>query len=656
MKVDKVLSTRAAPDLVVTQVTQIITKCPLPSRIFHGRRIILDQMHQFFEQDQGKQHIFLLHGLGGAGKTQTALRFIEESSSCFSDIFLIDTSTVETINTGLKNIAVTRNVGSTADDALRWLSTQPAEWLLLFDNADDPNINLQMFFPACTHGNILITSRNPGLRVYTGAHSLVSDMEELDAVELLLTSAGEDFTSGNRIIAADIVKALWYLPLAIIQAGAFISKSGLLDKYLDLYKKNQAKLLREKPTQSHADYAWTVYTTWQISFDQLSQLAKTLLQLWSFLHHEGITEDLFSHAATYKTEWYPQGPSDEELQEPLEFLSQFLGPDHVWDALRFIEIRTEIRSYSLVNFDPNKKTFSVHPLVHSWTQTTLIDPQSYHHSMVAIVGMAIADIPWQDMQLASVKLLPHVDSLIHGNGNVKPDFCYQYGVLYWWADRFKDAEQLQLAALEDRRDILDEDHPDTLLAMGDLASTYYQLGQLKEAEELGVVVLEKWRKILGEDYPDTLHAMGNLASTYRQLGQLKEAEELEVVVLEKQRKILGEDHPETLHAMGNLASTYHKLGQLKEAEELEVVVLEKRKKVLGEDHPDTLRSMANLAATYYRLGRFTEAETLYVDLLAKRKAVLGDDHPDTRETLSNLAATQRAINGSRNRNRLNRFF
>ncbi|KAJ7631516.1 P-loop containing nucleoside triphosphate hydrolase protein [Mycena rosella] len=671
------------------QVTQSITKCPPPSRIFHGRKIILDQMHQFFEQDLGNQHIFLLHGLGGAGKTQTALKFIQESSSRFSDIFFIDTSTLETIDTGLKNIAATRNVGSTADDALQWLSSQPSEWMLLFDNADDPSIDLHRFFPPCTHGNILITSRNPGLRVYAGSHSLVSDMEELDAVELLLKSASEDITPGNKVIAAEI--ALWYLPLAMIQAGAFISKSGVLDKYLDLYKENQAKLLREKPSQSHTNYAWTAYTTWQISFDQLSKQAQTLLQLWSFLHYEGIPEDIFSYASMYKPR--PHGPTEAELKKPLEFLSHFMGPNLLWDSLHFMEVTNEIRAYSLVNFDPDKKSFSVHPLVHSWTQTTLTDPQSYHHSMVAIVGMAIADIPWQDMTLASFKLLPHVDSLISGNENIKPDFRYEYGRLYRWADRLKDAEQLQLAVLEDRRDILGEDHPDTLQAMGNLTLTYGQLGQLKEAERLGVVrlgvvVLEKQRKILGEDHPDTLLTMGNLASTYHKLGQLKEAEELEVVALEKRRKILGEDHPETLRAMGNLASTYHQLGQLKEAEELgvmvlekrrkilgedhpstleamgdlasiyyqlgqlkeaeelEVVVLEKRRKILGEDHPDTLWALGNLASTYYALHKFTQAETFYIDLLAKRKARLGDDHPHTLQTMDDLAATRQAMDGT----------
>ncbi|KAJ7120329.1 acyl transferase/acyl hydrolase/lysophospholipase [Mycena epipterygia] len=55
--------------------------CPPASRIFQGRNAILDEMHQYFLQPTGKQHIYLLHGLGGAGKTQIALKFMEESAS-----------------------------------------------------------------------------------------------------------------------------------------------------------------------------------------------------------------------------------------------------------------------------------------------------------------------------------------------------------------------------------------------------------------------------------------------------------------------------------------------------------------------------------------------------------------------------------------------
>ncbi|KAJ6547981.1 hypothetical protein DFH09DRAFT_1281715 [Mycena vulgaris] len=603
----------------------------------HGRQNILDKMHKFFEQDLNKQHIYLLHGLGGARKTQIGLKFIEELSARFSDIFLIDTSTTETIDTGLKNIAATQNAGSTAQDGLNWLSSKPAEWLLFFDNADDPKIDLNNFFPHCKHGNILITSRNPSLRVHAGGYSLVSDMEEPDAVDLLLTSAAQAITPGNKEIAAEIVKALYHLPLAIIQAGAFISESGALDGYLALYVENQDQLLSEKPAQSHDAYAWTVYTTWNLSFQKLSKPATTILQLCSFLHHNGISEEIFSRASIYD---FPlRGPSKEELQEPFEFLSQFLGSTNTWDSLRFLKVMNEIKAYSLVNFDPDGKLYSIHPLVHNWSRSTFADQEQYHYWMVAIVGMSTAAIPDQDMQLASLKLLPHVDALLRGNTNISPDFRSGYGSLYYYAKRLEDAEQLYLEVLEYQRSVLGEDHLDTLNAIGNLALTYTDLGKFQEAEELGVVVLEKQRKILGEEHPDTLWTMGNLASTYGQLGKLQEARELEVVVLEKQRKILGENHLKTLHAMWSLASTYRQLGKLQEAEELGVVVLEKWRKILGEDHLDTLLTMENLASTYHNLAKFEEAEELGIVVLEKRRKILGEDHLETLRAMGNLAST-----------------
>ncbi|KAJ7613905.1 hypothetical protein B0H17DRAFT_840291, partial [Mycena rosella] len=181
-------------------------------------------------------------------------------------------------------------------DALQWLKSKPDEWLLVLDNADDPKIDLNKYFPQCNHGNIIITFRNPGLCVYGGSHSAISDMEESDAVHLLLRSVAQGTTYHNTGIAAEIMKVLCHLPLAIIQAGAFISKSGRLDGYLTLYAANKTRLLSQKPAQSHDNYAWTVYTTWQISFNQLSQQAKTFLQLCSFLHYQGISEDMFKNA------------------------------------------------------------------------------------------------------------------------------------------------------------------------------------------------------------------------------------------------------------------------------------------------------------------------------------------------------------------------
>ncbi|KAF7340783.1 Nephrocystin-3 [Mycena sanguinolenta] len=89
-----------------------------------GRRDILDQMHDFFTSNGGIQKISLLYGLGGAGKTQIALKFIKEFSSNFSDVFFIDTSTIATIDTGLKNIAIMKHAGDSLEEGLLWLISQ----------------------------------------------------------------------------------------------------------------------------------------------------------------------------------------------------------------------------------------------------------------------------------------------------------------------------------------------------------------------------------------------------------------------------------------------------------------------------------------------------------------------------------------------------
>ncbi|KAJ7223625.1 hypothetical protein C8J57DRAFT_1731518 [Mycena rebaudengoi] len=617
-----------------------INNCPLSSRIFQGRQAILDKMSLFFNAGLKKQHIYVLHGLGGAGKTQIALKFIEDSSH-FKDIFFLDASTAETIETGLKNIAALKNIGNSSQDALKWLANQDEDWLLFIDNADDPNINLHSFMPRCNHGNIVITSRNPGLCVYAGCHSRVSDMEETDAVPLLLKSAAQEISPANEPIAAEIVKVLCYLPLAIVQAGGFISQSGALDSYLDFYKRNRAQLLSEKPAQTHDDYVWTVYTTWQMSFDRLSPSAAMLLQLCSFLHREGISEEIFSRAATYK--FRQCLPSKEDLQKPLEFLSQFLRSTGEWDSLRFLKVTNELRAYSLISFAGERKLFSIHPLVHSWSQTTIKEQHSHHTVMGAIVGMSFAEMPSEDQQLASMRLISHVDSLRHVNQQVAIDFGKQYTMIYYHVGRYEEAKDLAVAVIERETQLLGADHPDTLWAMGNLASTYFHLGKFQQVEELEAVVLAKRKQVLGDDHPETLRSISNLAATYRNLHKYHKAEELGVIALEKRKQVLGDAHPDTLLAMGELALIYAKLNVFHKTEELHFIVLEKRKQVLGHDHPDTLWAMGDLASTYRRQGEFRKAEELAATVLEKRQQLLGHDHPDTLWAMGDLVSTYRKL-------------
>ena len=82
-----------------------------------------------------------------------------------------------------------------------------------------------------------------------------------------------------------------------------------------------------------------------------------------------------------------------------------------------------------------------------------------------------------------------------------------------------------------------------------------------EALELQEEVYKLRKEQLGESHPDTLVAMNNLAMTYCDLGRLQEALELQEKVYKSCVEQLGETHPDTLTAMGNIVAIYDKLGR-----------------------------------------------------------------------------------------------
>jgi hypothetical protein len=73
-------------------------------------------------------------------------------------------------------------------------------------------LNLRTYFPRCSHGNILITSRNHDIRQHaTGQRSRckVSGLTETEARHLLLDVAGindDEHADQNKILASTIVK------------------------------------------------------------------------------------------------------------------------------------------------------------------------------------------------------------------------------------------------------------------------------------------------------------------------------------------------------------------------------------------------------------------------------------------------------------------
>jgi len=126
----------------------------------------------------------------------------------FFDIFYVDATSEDTIQTDLEAIAP-GNSKRTAEASLRWLASQTSQnWLLVFDNADNVDLKLKRYFPSCFSGNILITTRNRELRHYTAkdADADVKGMDLEDAKNLLLVQSRAENNRGNQALAETIVQ------------------------------------------------------------------------------------------------------------------------------------------------------------------------------------------------------------------------------------------------------------------------------------------------------------------------------------------------------------------------------------------------------------------------------------------------------------------
>ncbi|GLB39589.1 putative patatin-like phospholipase [Lyophyllum shimeji] len=489
-------------------------RCPPPTRYFKGRQKILAEMAAYFFNGSENQHVCVLHGLGGVGKTQIAYQFVETCAKehCFSEVFFIDASNVDTIITDLSGISLGKYIGGSADEALRWLADQHHEWLVLFNNADDVNLNLFEFFPPCSHGNILITTRNPELSILApDARFKITDLEPEEATDLLLAMVAPNkmVTGSEHDQAAAITKELFYHPLAVVQAGAYIAKHHNLSSYLELYKNNRLRLWKARPVQRHDNYQWTVYTTWQISVDHLKPVASRFLRICSYMHHDGISEDMFKAAAAAKR---PHSEC-EALHAAVAFLQNFMAPDGDWNTLQFQEMIGDVESYSLIHFDAANKVLSVHPLVHEWMRLIYADDLSIPLCAQYLVGLAV---PWRSglsEYLLRRALLPHMDAVQQYSADIPTDLLSGFVLVYHENGRFSVAEKLQVTLVEARKQTLGKEHPDTLASIANLASTYWSQGRFKEAERLGVEVVEARKQVLGEDHV-AIHAIPqNLTTT-----------------------------------------------------------------------------------------------------------------------------------------------
>jgi tetratricopeptide (TPR) repeat protein/tRNA A-37 threonylcarbamoyl transferase component Bud32 len=210
------------------------------------------------------------------------------------------------------------------------------------------------------------------------------------------------------------------------------------------------------------------------------------------------------------------------------------------------------------------------------------------------------------------------------------------------ANRYRDlglndaAAPLQTRALEVRRRLLGDEHPDTISSISNMGYLLASQGKLAEAEPYCREALEKSRRVLGEEHPDTLGSINNMGFLLQAQGKLELAYPYYLEAMQKRRRVLGREHPDTLESINNMGFLLKALGQLDEAEPYFREALEKRRRVLGEEHPLTLGSINNMGSLLQEQGKIALAEPYYREALEKRRRVLGEEHPGTISSINNM--------------------
>ncbi|KAF8594629.1 TPR-like protein, partial [Ceratobasidium sp. AG-I] len=617
-------------------------RCPPPSRVFTGRQNILDQMDSYFSQAVSlERRLFVLHGLGGAGKTQLALKFVQSHKALFWDIFYIDATTRETISAGLTALAKACGSGATPEEGLAWLVSHEERWLLVLNNADDPDLNLHEFLPSCDHGDILITTRNQQVVSHaTGPESYcrVGGMRPDDALGLLLKSSGADRTEETE---------LGNFALAIVQAGAYMrARQCGVAEYFRIFQKARAHLLRERPSKQMSDYNLSVFATWEISFRQLGSRAVQLLHLMSILHHEGISEAFFEVSSSF-TSYEPEIPLTESQNATktiiFDFLSSLRTLSDEWNPLALKHLTDQLRAFSLLDYDTHSCSYSMHPLVQEWCRNTAPDATDVRECATWLLALCVEEKFESEDYAFRRRLLPHLLAVCGGQIHMVPELAKILGLVSFEAGYAKENEALLTIAVQASRDALGSEHPTTLTCMHNLAHAFWEQGRLEEAETLQTEVVEVSKRVLGHVDPDTLSSMHVLALTYHNQERWQETEKLLLEVIEARKWVIGAEHRSTLNSMGMLASTYWSQGRLDEAELLDVEVLETMQRVLGREHPDTLLTMHNLASTYEEQGKMQKAEELMAETVALETQVLGESHVKTQKSVRYLEGIQQRI-------------
>jgi Tetratricopeptide repeat/NB-ARC domain len=616
----------------------LLVNVPLRNTSFVGRQVLLRVVEeQLSAQDTAAVLPHALHGLGGVGKSQLVLEYVYTHQHDYTVICWIPAERESLILTALVTLAAQLGVVPAARDeggvgapaadtavpaVLEALRTgKPyADWLLVFDNAEDVDA-VRRYFPANGPGKIIVTSRNRAWeRVATPLPVNVFEREE--SIELLQRRS-PDLPAED---ADRLAEALGDLPLGVEQAGTWHAVTGMpVTEYLDLLAQRSPDILDLDPAP---DYPVSVAAAWDISLERLRENnpgARQLLDICASMAPEPIPRTVLRGS---------RGVSITPEIDPL-----------LREPIRLNRAVRDLSQFSLVKVDPRSDTLQMHRLLQTVLLAKLAPEERERmreaaHQLLSAAkpGPFASATEWRDYQA----LLPHVlasqavtstDTWVRDLVHDTVWFLYYWGDQAGAADLARHAHQAWLAASG-------EEDIHVIRVSKSLSFVLRQIGQVAESIPLSEGALEVSRRIEAEP-EDMIDSLCELADARRYQGRFQEARELSREATELARSLFGPDDPITLRASHSWGVDLRQCGLFREALPLDQENARMRDLLLGPANFLTLNSLNALAIDTLEAGDYPGARDFQEDVHRRARAALGAENPLTLRIDRTLAVCRR---------------
>ncbi len=610
-----------------------LVNVPARNDFFTGREEILSKLHEALRDGERAAVKQAISGLGGIGKTQIAIEYAHRYADAYSHVFWVSAESESALTSGFASLAqelglpVKQEQSETVAAVKRWM-TENSGWLMIFDNADAPEI-VTDFIPAPLQGKVLLTSRAQNFDALGVAAPISLDVLSPDeAFRFFLTRTGKESLNEDEARAArELAEEFGWLPLALEQAAAYVSVRKIdFKKYLEMYRARRKDVLSQTNTE-------TVATIWRANFDDVeaeSPAAADILRISAFFAPDDIPLELIEKGAT-------------EISESVAAAMR--------TALTVNDVLEPLMRYSLIHLNEANATYGVHRLLQAIMQDAMTEPErrNWAEKAVKAVDGAFPDVSDFYQWGACERFLPHGTHLAGVMDEFGLETAEAATVLndcgHFLKERARYGAALPLLkrALAIREKALGSEHPDTAGSLNNLAELYSEQGEYGKAEPLYERALAITEKALGVEHPDMAASLNNLAALYYARGEYGKALPLFERALAIWEKALGGEHPLTATSLNNLAELYQAQREYAKALPLYERALAIWEEALGADHPETARALNNLALLYYVQGNYAKPEPLCVRALEIFEKALGPEHPLTKKCAGLLSRIRHGL-------------